>query len=58
MSSFVGLAPVVRIRVRNVLLKEGYPSVGSVETTVPVTAALGLNSCVMFSRLPPPGSKP
>ncbi len=31
MSSFVGLAPVVRIRVRNVLLKAGYPLEGSVE---------------------------
>jgi clan AA aspartic protease len=34
LSSFVGLAPVVRIKVRNVLLKEEYPSDGSVEAVM------------------------
>ena len=62
MSSFVGLAPVVRIRVRNVLLKKGYPSEGSVEAVMdtgyggflavpePVFDALSLGKLMTESR--------
>jgi len=62
LSSFVGLAPVVRIRVRNVLLKKGYPSEGSVEAVMdtgyggflavpePVFDALSLGKLMTESR--------